>query len=225
MLRRIVLHNIPFKRALSHVPIDDHFFGLTDEEIELRYTFRKFFEKEIPPELAKQIDADDHYPEHRQFIKKCADMGILGLTVPEEYGGTNMGVFAGCLAGEEFSRVHAGLSMFVGAHTQLATRVIEKNGSTEQKKRFLPDLVSGDKIGALAMSEPNSGSDVMSMRLSATKKGDHYVLNGNKFWITNGPVCDTLVVYAKTDPTSSGGNSLTAFILDTNTGKWIGIVK
>ena len=118
---------------------------------------------------------------------------------------------------EEASRVHSGLAMSLGAHNNLAIHVIEQNGTTEQKEKFLPDLISADKIGALAMTEPNSGSDVMSMKLSAVKKGDHYILNGNKYWITNGPICDTLIVYAKTDPTSNGGNSLTAFILDTNT--------
>ena len=107
--------------------------------------------------------------------------------------------------------------MSLGAHNNLAIHVIEQNGTTEQKEKFLPDLISADKIGALAMTEPNAGSDVMSMKLSAVKKGDHYILNGNKYWITNGPICDTLVVYAKTDPTSNGGNSLTAFILDTKT--------
>ena len=144
MLRRVL--RLPTRRALSHVPIDDHFFGLSDEEIELRYNFRKFFENEIPPSLAKQIDESDDFPDYRNFMKKAAEMGFFGLMVPEEFGGTNLGIFATCLAGEEAARVHAGVSMMLGAHSLLAIHVIEKNGTDEQKEKFLVDLVNADKV-------------------------------------------------------------------------------
>ena len=131
-------------------------------------------------------------------------MGILGLTVPEEYGGTDLGYFAMALAAEENARVNAGIAMTTGACSNLFINQIVRNGNDAQKSAFLPDHVAGNFIGGLAMTEPNAGSDVMSMKTSAVKKGDYYVINGNKFWITNGPVADHIILYAKTDPSRKG---------------------
>ncbi|KAJ2738271.1 hypothetical protein GGI20_006300 [Coemansia sp. BCRC 34301] len=141
--------------------------------------------------------------------KKFGDMGLLGMTVPEEYGGVNMGYFAHTVVMEEISRASGSVALSYGAHSNLCVNQINRNGTKEQKAKYLPKLVSGDHIGALAMSEPGSGSDVVSMRLRADLKGDRYILNGNKMWITNGPDADTLVVYAKTDE-----KNITAFIVE-----------
>lgn len=204
-------------RKLSYVPVEDHLFGLNEEESALRDSFRKFFETEIPPPIRQEIDKGEEFPNYRNFMKKCGDMGILGLLAAEEYGGTQMGISASSLAIEEAARVSGSAQMTIFAHMGLCAHVIEKNGNDDQKSKFLPDLISGEKIGALAMSEPSAGSDVMSMKLNAVRPAgkDYYVINGNKFWITNGPWCDTLVVYAKTSP-EKGSRGVTAFVIDTN---------
>jgi isovaleryl-CoA dehydrogenase len=145
--------------------------------------------------------------------RKLGDMGLLGITVEEEYGGSGMGYLAHVVAIEEISRGSASVGLSYGAHSNLCVNQIRKNGNEEQKRKYLPKLISGEHVGALAMSEPNAGSDVVSMKLRADKKGDHYILNGNKMWITNGPDADTLVVYAKTD-INAGPRGITAFIIE-----------
>jgi len=167
------------------------------EDIEmLRETISHFAQKEIAPR-AGEIDRNDQFP--MDLWKKFGDLGVLGMTVSEEYGGANMGYLAHMIAMEEISRASASVGLSYGAHSNLCVNQIHRNGTEAQKRKYLPKLVSGEHIGALAMSEPNAGSDVVSMKLRADKKGDYYVLNGSKMWITNGPDCDTLVVYAKTD--------------------------
>ncbi len=146
-------------------------------------------------------------------MEKFGDLGVLGMTVSEEYGGANMGYTAHMVAMEEISRASASVGLSYGAHSNLCVNQIHRNGTEAQKRKYLPKLVSGEHVGALAMSEPNAGSDVVSMKLRADEKGDHYVLNGTKMWITNGPDCDTLVVYAKTD-IEAGPRGITAFIVE-----------
>jgi isovaleryl-CoA dehydrogenase len=186
-------------------------FFLGEEIDMLRDSVAAFVADQVAP-LAAQADRDDVFPAHlwRQF----GDMGLLGLTVPEEYGGAGMGYLAHMVAMEEISRGAGGIGLSYGAHSNLCVNQINRNGSHEQKLRFLPKLISGEHVGALAMSEPNAGSDVVSMGLRAERMGDHYLLNGTKMWITNGPDCDVLVVYAKTDP-AAGAKGITAFIVDT----------
>lgn len=160
---------------------------------------------------AAQIDLDNQFP--ADLWKKFGDLGLLGITVEEEYGGSNMGYLAHTIAVEEISRASAAVALSYGAHSNLCVNQIRKNGTHEQKQKYLPALCSGEHIGALAMSESNAGSDVVSMKLRADKKNDHYVLNGNKMWITNGPDADTYVIYAKTDITG-GSRGITAFIVE-----------
>jgi isovaleryl-CoA dehydrogenase len=168
-------------------------FGLGEDIDALRDAVRAFANAEIAP-LAGEIDRSDQFPMH--LWKKMGDVGILGMTVAEEYGGTAMGYLAHMVAMEEVSRASASVGLSYGAHSNLCVNQIHRNGNAEQKARYLPKLVSGEHVGALAMSEPNAGSDVVSMKLRADRDGDSYVLNGTKMWITNGPDCDTLVVYA-----------------------------
>ena len=196
---------------MTPLPGLDFFLG---EDINmLRDSVAGFVAAEVAP-LAEQADRDDAFPMH--LWRKFGDMGLLGLTVPEEYGGAGMGYLAHMVAMEEVSRGAGGIGLSYGAHSNLCVNQINRNGTHEQKMRFLPKLISGEHVGALAMSEPNAGSDVVSMRLRADRVGDCYVLNGTKMWITNGPDCDVLVVYAKTDP-AAGAKGITAFILDTDT--------
>src|SRR5207244_2461604 len=148
----------------------------------------------------------------RDLWPRLGELGVLGVTVDEEYGGAGLGYLAHCVAMEEISRGSAAVGLSYGAHSNLCVNQIHRNGSAEQKRKYLPKLVSGEQVGALAMSEPNSGSDVVSMRTRADRKGDRYILNGSKMWITNGPLADTFVVYAKTDRTA-GARGITTFIV------------
>ncbi|MDW5375380.1 isovaleryl-CoA dehydrogenase [Halomonas sp. HP20-15] len=188
-------------------PLD---FGLDETLDMLRDQVNAFARDEIAPRAA-QIDHDNVFPD--DLWKKFGDMGLLGITVPEEDGGSGMGYLAHCIAMEEISRASASVGLSYGAHSNLCVNQIKLNGSAEQKARYLPGLISGEQVGALAMSEPGAGSDVVSMKLRAEKHGDKYVLNGNKMWITNGPDAHVLVVYAKTDP-EAGSKGITAFIIE-----------
>jgi len=185
-------------------------FGLGPEIDLLRDAVRSFCDKEIAPR-ASEIDRENAFP--AELWRKLGDLGLLGITVEEEYGGSGMGYLAHVVAMEEISRGSAAVGLSYGAHSNLCVNQIRRNGSAAQRARYLPGLISGEQVGALAMSEPGSGSDVVSMRLRADRKGDRYVLNGSKMWITNGPDADTLVVYAKTD-VSGGAKGITAFLIE-----------
>ena len=185
-------------------------FGLGEEIDMLRDAVYQLSQAELAPR-AEQIDIDNEFP--ADMWRKFGDMGLLGITVEEEYGGSGMGYLAHCVALEEISRASASVGLSYGAHSNLCVNQIRKNGSEEQKHKYLPKLCSGEHVGALAMSEPGAGSDVVSMKLKAEKKGDLYILNGNKMWITNGPDADTYVIYAKTDP-NGGPRGITAFIVE-----------
>ena len=191
-----------------------HLPGLTFDHGEdiaaLRETVQQFAQAEIAPRAA-EIDRSDQFP--MDLWKKMGDLGVLGVTVDEEYGGTAMGYLAHIIAMEEISRASASVGLSYGAHSNLCVNQIKRNGTAEQKARYLPKLVSGDYVGALAMSEPNAGSDVVSMRLRADWKGDRWVLNGTKMWITNGPDADVLVVYAKND-LDAGPRGMSAFLIE-----------
>ena len=185
-------------------------FGLGEDINLLREAVQAFANAEIAPR-AGEIDRVNEFP--ADLWKKFGHMGLLGMTAGEEYGGTNMGYLAHIVAMEEISRASASVGLSYGAHSNLCVNQIRRNGSEAQRRKFLPKLISGDHVGALAMSEANAGSDVISMKLKAERKGDRYVLNGSKMWITNGGDADTLVVYAKTDP-DAGPRGMTAFIVE-----------
>ena len=191
-----------------HVPTLS--FDLGEEIDLLRESVAQFAAAQIAP-LAEEADATNHFP--NQLWRQLGEQGLLGMTVEAEYGGTGMGYLAHVVAMEEISRASGGIGLSYGAHSNLCLNQLRKNASEAQKRKYLPKLCSGEYIGALAMSEPGAGSDVVSMKLRADKRGDHYVLNGNKMWITNGPDADVLVVYAKTDP-EAGSRGITAFIIE-----------
>jgi isovaleryl-CoA dehydrogenase len=185
-------------------------FNLGEETDMLRDMVYQFAQAEIAPR-AEKIDKENQFPS--DLWRKFGDLGLLGITVEEQYGGSDMGYLAHSVAMEEISRASASVGLSYGAHSNLCVNQIRKNGSHEQKLKYLPKLCSGEHIGALAMSEPGAGSDVVSMQLRADKKGDRYVLNGNKMWITNGPDADTYVIYAKTD-INGGSKGITAFLVE-----------
>ncbi len=186
----------------------NHDLGDTAEM--LRDTVRSFTDDKIAP-IAEEIDRTNQFP--RQLWPQMGELGLLGITVEEDYGGTGLGYLEHCVAMEEISRGSAAVGLSYGAHSNLCVNQIRRNGSEAQKRRYLPKLISGEHVGALAMSETGSGSDVVSMKLRAEKRGDRYVLNGTKMWITNGPIADTLVVYAKTDP-KAGPRGISAFLIE-----------
>ena len=185
-------------------------FQLGEEVDALRDAVRDFAQSEIAPRAA-EIDHSDQFP--MDLWRKMGDLGVLGITVSEEYGGANMGYLAHMVAMEEISRASASVGLSYGAHSNLCVNQIKRNGNDEQRKKYLPKLISGEHVGALAMSEPGAGSDVISMKLKAEDKGGYYLLNGSKMWITNGPDADTLVVYAKTEP-ELGARGVTAFLIE-----------
>ena len=194
--------------TLSNMPSFNFDLGETADAI--RATVRAFSQDEIAPRAA-EIDRDNLFP--RDLWPKMGDLGLHGLTVEEDYGGAGLGYLEHCIAMEEISRASASVGLSYGAHSNLCINQLRRNGNDAQKRAYLPQLISGQHVGALAMSEPGSGSDVVSMRTKAIKKGDRYVLNGSKMWITNGPQAETLIVYAKTDP-DAGSRGITAFIIE-----------
>ena len=185
-------------------------FQLGGDVDALREAVQAFAAAEIAPRAA-EIDKSDQFP--MDLWRKMGDLGVLGITVPEEYGGANMGYVAHMVAMEEISRASASVGLSYGAHSNLCVNQIKRNGSAEQKQKYLPKLISGEHVGALAMSEPGAGSDVLSMKLRAEDKGGYFLLNGSKMWITNGPDADTLVVYAKSEP-ELGARGVTAFLIE-----------
>ncbi|HEY2758220.1 MAG TPA: isovaleryl-CoA dehydrogenase [Pseudolabrys sp.] len=185
-------------------------FGLGSDVDMLRKTVSDFSRDQIAPR-ADEIDRSNEFP--RDLWPEMGALGLHGITVEEEYGGSGLGYLEHCVAMEEISRGSAAVGLSYGAHSNLCVNQLRRNGNEEQKRRYLPKLISGEHVGALAMSEPGAGSDVVSMRTRADKQGDRYVLNGSKMWITNGPLADTLVVYAKTDRTA-GARGITAFIIE-----------
>ena len=191
-------------------PLSSLNHGLSEELTMLRETTLQFVERELSP-IADAVDRENDFPHH--LWQKMGGLGLLGITVDEGYGGSAMGYLAHIIVLEEISRASASVGLSYGAHSNLCLNQIQRNGSESQREIYLPDLCSGEKVGALAMSEPNAGSDVVSMKLRADLKGDHYLLNGNKMWITNGPDADTYVIYAKTAP-DAGSGGITAFIVE-----------
>ena len=185
-------------------------FDLGEDIGMLRDTVRAFVEAEVAPRAA-EVEKANLFP--ADLWKRFGDLGLLGMTAPEQYGGSNMGYLAHVVAMEEISRGSAAIGLSYGAHSNLCVNQIRRNGNDAQRQRYLPKLISGEYVGALAMSEPGAGSDVVSMKLRADKRGDRYVLNGSKMWITNGGDADVLVVYAKTDP-EAGPRGMTAFLIE-----------
>ncbi|MCV3735953.1 isovaleryl-CoA dehydrogenase [Rhizobium sp. TRM96647] len=185
-------------------------FGLGEDVEALRDTVRRLAAEKIAP-IAAEVDRSNAFP--MPLWRELGDIGLLGITASEDYGGAGMGYLAHCVAMEEISRASASIGLSYGAHSNLCVNQIMRNGSDAQRAAYLPKLVSGEHVGALAMSEPGAGSDVVSMKLRAEKRGDRFVLNGSKMWITNGPDADVLVVYAKTDP-DAGPRGITAFLVE-----------
>ncbi|KHQ52306.1 isovaleryl-CoA dehydrogenase [Mameliella alba] len=187
-------------------------FDLGEDVLALQEMVHKWAQERVKP-MAAEVDRSNEFP--AALWREMGDLGLLGITVPEEFGGAGMGYLAHTVAVEEVARASASVSLSYGAHANLCVNQIKLNGSDEQRRKYLPGLISGEHVGALAMSEPGAGSDVVSMKLRAEKRNDRFVLNGNKYWITNGPDADTLVVYAKTDP-DAGAKGITAFLVEKN---------
>lgn len=202
-------------RALSGFGSSKDVANLNSDQRELQESIRKFADAKLAPHAAS-IDANNNFPEIREFWKELGNMGLLGITAPEEYGGSGLGYTEHVIAMEELSRASGSIALSYGAHSNLCVNQLVRNGNADQKSQYLPKLITGEHFGALAMSEPGSGSDVVSMQLRAEKDGNHYVLNGNKFWITNGPDADVLIVYAKTDM-AAHQHGITAFIVEKGT--------
>ena len=188
-------------------------FDLGEDVNALRETVHRWAQDRIKP-IAAQVDGSNEFP--APLLREMGELGLLGITVAEEYGGSGMGYLAHTIAVEEIARASASISLSYGAHSNLCVNQLKLNGSDEQKRRYLPKLCSGEHVGALAMSEEGAGSDVVGMKLRADKRNGYYVLNGSKYWITNGPDADTLIVYAKTDP-EAGSKGMTAFIVEKGT--------
>ena len=191
-------------------PLNSLNHGLSEELNLLRDTTRQFVENELLP-IASEVDSSNDFPHH--LWRKMGDVGLLGITVEERFGGSAMGYLAHIVVLEEISRASASVGLSYGAHSNLCVNQLQRNGTESQKEKYLPDLCSGAKVGALAMSEPNAGSDVVSMKLRAERRGDHFILNGSKMWITNGPDAHTYIIYAKTQP-EAGSRGITAFIVE-----------
>ncbi|XP_066486871.1 isovaleryl-CoA dehydrogenase, mitochondrial isoform X1 [Tiliqua scincoides] len=226
--RRLSARLLPLRRGCAGASLDDTVNGLSEEQQQLRQTMVKFCQEHLAPK-AQEIDQQNEFKGMREFWKKLGELGVLGITAPVEYGGSGMGYLDHVLVMEEISRASAAVGLSYGAHSNLCINQLVRNGNEAQKEKYLPKLINGKHIGALAMSEANSGSDVVSMRLRADRKGpepgelgqlcasigDYFVLNGNKFWITNGPDADVLIVYAKTDPSAvPASHGITAFIVE-----------
>lgn len=194
-----------------HVSYENLDFGLGDTLNLLREQVNRFAAEEIAPRAA-ETDSSNEFP--AGLWKKLGDLGLLGITVSEEYGGSGLGYLAHAVAMEEISRASASVGLSYGAHSNLCVNQIFRNGNDDQRRRYLPDLISGEAVGALAMSEPDAGSDVMNLQLRARADGDEYVLNGTKMWITNGPDANTYVIYARTDPDAPQARGVTAFIVE-----------
>ncbi|GFW23757.1 isovaleryl-CoA dehydrogenase, mitochondrial [Trichonephila clavipes] len=207
------LYPLLSKRNLSHYPVDDKISGLSQEQQQLRETVFQFCQKEIAP-IAQEVDKSNTCPQLRDIYKKLGNLGVHGLTVPAKDGGAEVGYLDHCIVMEEISRASAALALSYGAHSNLCINQISRNGNEKQKAKYLPKLISGEHIGALAMSEAGSGSDVVSMKLKAEKKGDYYVLNGSKFWITNFSAADVLLVYAKTDINIKPQHGISTFLIE-----------
>ncbi|XP_018019683.1 isovaleryl-CoA dehydrogenase, mitochondrial [Hyalella azteca] len=197
----------------SHYPINDTFYGLSEVQQQLRKTVFDFAQKEIAPRAA-QIDKTDDFPEMRELWLKMGSLGLLGATADADFGGSGMGYFEHAIICEEIGRASGSVGLSYGAHANLCVNQINRSASEDQKRRYLPKLCSGEHVGAMAMSEAGSGSDALSMKLSAVLDGNSYVLNGTKYWITNGPHADVLLVYAKTEQAHKQG--LSAFIVERN---------
>ncbi|XP_054262621.1 isovaleryl-CoA dehydrogenase, mitochondrial-like [Macrosteles quadrilineatus] len=214
LLLNVIIRNVS---SSKHYPIDESIFGLSPEQIQLRENIFNFAQKELAPKAA-EIDRTNGFSDLRPFWAKLGSLGTLGITVSSKYGGSDGSYLDHIVILEELSRACAAIGLSYGAHSNLCVNQIHRNGSEQQKLKYLPKLCTGEHIGALAMSEPGAGSDVVSMKLRADKKGDYYIFNGSKFWITNGPDADILVVYAKTDPNASKPqHGISAFIVEKGT--------
>uniref|UniRef100_A0A5S6R5I9 Isovaleryl-CoA dehydrogenase n=1 Tax=Trichuris muris TaxID=70415 RepID=A0A5S6R5I9_TRIMR len=204
------------RRLGRFLPVNDSLAGLNEDQRKFRQSVFDFAQKELAPH-ASEIDKADRFVQFRDFWKKLGHLGLHGITVSPEYGGSGCSYVEHCIAMEELSRASASVGLSYGAHSNLCVNQIYVHGSERQKERYLPKLCSGDYVGALAMSEVGAGSDVLSMKLRADRQGDHYVLNGSKFWITNGSQADVLVVYAKTTSPTPSSRGITALIVEKGT--------